>query len=141
MKRFKFSNFNEFRPYVRVEGIVYKTPEHLYQSRKTLNIKERNVVAGAGSPGIAKQIGKHVQLRGNWNEIKLDVMRRVQEIRFDQPYWEKQLLESTDLVSIVEYNWWHDNYWGACLCDHCRSLEKLNHLGKIIQEIKKRKEN
>jgi len=139
MKRFKFSNFNEFRPYVRVEGIVYKTPEHLYQSRKTLNIKERNVVAGAGSPGIAKQIGKRVQLRGNWNEIKLDMMRRVKEIRFDQPYWEKQLLNYKG--EIVEWNWWHDNYWGKCVCDKCKEKEKLNMLGKIIQEIKKRKEN
>jgi len=138
MERFEFSNFYEFRPYVRVEGIVYKTPEHLYQSRKTLNVRERHAVAGAGSPGIAKQIGKHVQLRGNWNEIKVDVMRRVQEVRFDQPYWEEKLMNYGK--PIIEYNYWHDNFWGWCLCDRCREKEKGNMLGKIIAKIKERKE-
>ena len=141
MRKFKFSNFYEFRPAVKVEGLVYRTPEHLYQSRKAVKLSDRKRIADASSPAEAKKIGNHVQMRKGWDEHKIEVMEWIQKIRFNQPYWEKQLLESTDCVPVVEYNWWHDNFWGSCLCSRClNKQDKLNHLGIIIQKIKDGKE-
>jgi predicted NAD-dependent protein-ADP-ribosyltransferase YbiA (DUF1768 family) len=33
---------------------------------------------------------------------------------------------------IVEYNYWHDNFWGHCFCVKCKRVEKQNVLGRIL---------
>ena len=62
-------------------------------------------------------------------------MMAIQEIRFDQPYWKKQLMEA-NRDEFIEYNLWHDNFWGYCVCEKCRSKIKYNHLGNIIYDIR-----
>jgi len=134
MERFKFSNFRYFERPVRVEGLIYATPEALYQSRKTLDHAERKRIAEARLPNEAKWFGRRVTLRQDWNDIKIEVMKWVQTLRFEQP---KAKLELMSYVGeLVEYNWWHDNFWGYCVCEKCKSKAKHNHLGNIIYDIR-----
>lgn len=139
MERFVFSNFYEFKPWIKANGLIYKSPEHWYQSCKAVKMSDKQMICNQPTAGKAKQKGNIIEIRHDWNKIKIDIMKRIQEIRFDQPYWEKKLLNYKKL-QIIEYNWFHDNFWGACICDRCLYKEKLNHLGKIIQEIRDRKE-
>ncbi len=43
-------------------------------------------------------------------------------------------MESTG--EIVEYNHWHDNFWGDCLCDRCKHIDGENMLGKMLMAIR-----
>ena len=39
---------------------------------------------------------------------------------------------------IVEFNNWHDNFWGECLCESCQNKGKgLNYLGQILERVSK----
>lgn len=67
----------------------------------------------------------------NWAVERVNVMRTLTEQKYlDGP--ERQLLLSTDDKPLVEYNWWHDNFWGDCRCDRCESLFGVNMLGKLL---------
>ena len=47
----------------------------------------------------------------------------------------KSLLD-TKKHPLIEYNWWHDNYWGHCICNKCKNKEHKNTLGKLLMEFR-----
>ena len=51
-----------------------------------------------------------------------------------QPF--KQKLMQTIKAHIEEGNYWHDNFWGNCLCPKCKDIPGENNLGKAIMEIR-----
>ena len=76
----------------------------------------------------AKKRGRRVKLRDDWNEIKLDVMRDILEVKFSIPDLRNKLIRVND--EIVEDNNWGDRYWGRC-----NGIGK-NMLGKLLMEIR-----
>ena len=74
----------------------------------------------------AKQLGKTVQLRPDWDQIKLGVMQALVKTKFDQNPALKQKLMATAGTQLVEENAWHDTYWGTC------NGVGENNLGKIL---------
>ena len=76
----------------------------------------------------AKKRGRRVKLRDDWNEIKLDVMRDILEVKFSIPDLKNKLMRVND--EIVEDNNWGDRYWGRC-----NGIGK-NMLGKLLMEIR-----
>ena len=123
------------------EGITYPTNEHFFQAMKTLDIDERKAIAAAETPGLAKRMGRNVKLRPDWEKIKIDVMRLGLMLKFTDAALAEKLIATGD-EELVEGNWWHDNIWGSCNCDKCRSHPGRNILGNLLVELRERlKEN
>ncbi len=114
-------------------GFIYKTTEHLYQSYKTLDSKEKLLIRNAKTPGNAKRLGQKIIIRSNWESIKIQVMYRVLKIKFQ----DKDLLYRLLVIDqpIIETNPCHDNFWGDCECFRCRNIIGKNNLGKLLMKI------
>lgn len=133
-KEYNFlSNF--FDSPIFEEGIFYPTVEHYFQAMKTLNPVERKGIAHAATPSIAKQLGRQVTLRKDWEQVKDQVMEHALHIKFANPDLKNKLL-ATEPEYLEEGNWWHDNYWGVCYCSKCQNRGK-NHLGHILMALRK----
>lgn len=124
------SNFWAAPIFCAEDGILYPTVEHWYQAHKTEDRHERLNIAAATTPGRAKRLGRKVQLRLDWNEIKLDVMRTALCEKFKTPHLRKALL-ATGNATLIEGNTWNDTFWGVC-----RGSGE-NHLGQLLMELRK----
>lgn len=122
------------------EGIRYASVEHSYVASKTLDKQFRKKIASltAKDAGLAKKLGRKCKLRPGWEEIKLRLMKDFLTQKFTQEPLKTKLLE-TDDQEIIEGNYWHDNYWGECLCEKCDgNVEGKNNLGKLLMEIREK---
>ena len=102
---------------------------------KTLDQEERKKIAAAATPGQSKRLGRHVELRPDWEAIKLDVMKEGLALKFADPKLREKLLATGDEI-LVEGNWWHDNTWGSCHCPLCDKIPGKNLLGKALMELR-----
>jgi ribA/ribD-fused uncharacterized protein len=111
---------------------VYDSTEHAYQALKTVVVRERELIRGAFSPGEAKRIGgsESITLRKGWDGLKVGVMDRLLEIKFQVPEL-RQLLLDTSPKMLLEGNYWHDLMWGVCFCAKHQG-DGRNVLGKLL---------
>ena len=122
---------------LRYKGKVWATAEHLYQALKTSNMEQREQIRLAVTPGLAKRMGRRVNLRRDWNDISHKVMYQILLAKFCQNPELKELLVSTGLAVLIEGNYWHDNFWGSCYCSKCKGIEGENVLGKLLMKVRK----
>ena len=127
------SNFYEHS--LKFDGNIYPTAEHAFQAMKAVNEYDRQLIANAETPGKAKRLGRKIQLRADWEQNKYYYMQDIIRTKFADPEMQ-QLLLSTGSAELVEGNYWHDNTWGNCTCDRCKSIEGKNYLGKILMEVR-----
>lgn len=136
-----FSNFEPLdEPYV-YQGITFRYPETFYQAMKTHkhDIKTRQHIASL-TPSKAKKFwrikgNKQKYQRKDWHNISLEVMEHIVRVKFAKgTTWHNRLLKEEG--EIVEWNNWHDNFYGKCVCDSCMNKEKYNHLGRILMMIR-----
>lgn len=120
---------------IAFEGIVYHSAEAAFQAAKCKNTADRMLFADC-HPTKAKKLGKMVALREDWEQIKVEVMRKVLVSKFQQNPWLLGRLLATWPARLIEGNSWHDNFWGACTCAACRQKTQLNMLGKLLEEIR-----
>lgn len=119
------------------DGIIYPTNEHFFQAMKTLDQEKRKQIAEAKTPGVAKRMGRQVQLREDWEEVKYTAMRVGVERKFDaHPGLAEKLIATGDAI-LIEGNSWHDNTWGSCFCPKCAAIAGKNWLGEILMERRK----
>jgi ribA/ribD-fused uncharacterized protein len=111
------------------DGRQYGTVEHAYQAAKTLDLSARAYIRVAASPAIAKKLGKKAKIREDWEEVKVEIMRRLLRQKFLHHPYSTRLKETGDEL-IVEVNWWGDRFWGVCEGDG------QNYLGRLIMEIR-----
>lgn len=135
---FEFSNF---QPFEIKDGIyTFPTIEHWYQSQKTDDKQLKKTLSEAVSPGIAKKMGSRIPkhlMKSNWMDIRLIVMRSAIDLKFYQgTEYHEQLMQV--YYPLVEYNTWHDNFWGSCTCKLCKNKEHQNNLGKILDSVRLR---
>lgn len=121
------SNF--YRSPFRYEGIVYPTVEHYFQAQKTMDKNKRKEIAAAMTPGVAKRMGRHGELRSDWEEIKDDVMYQGLMLKFSQEPLRQWLLETGD-QELIEGNTWGDTYWGMV------DGVGRNQLGKTLMRVR-----
>lgn len=124
------SNF--FSVPIRYEGIEYPSVEHAFQAAKTLNQEERIKFTTNKNPVMAKRMGKKVQLRADWERVKVGIMRELVMLKFSQEPLKGMLL-ATGNVQLEEGNRWHDRFWGVC---PPRSGRGENMLGKLLMEAR-----
>ncbi len=121
---------------VSIDGLEYLSSEAAFQAYKCKNIEDRQQFTRIAADE-AKRLGRRAALRSDWEQVKLDVMRRVVRAKFEQhPNLAQYLLDTGD-ADLIEGNTWNDVYWGVDL----RTGEGENHLGKILmaqrQEFRK----
>lgn len=131
------SNFSLSPVHQENPEIEYPTVEHYFQAMKTKDMDTRRKIAAARLPGYAKQMGRRVKLRSDWEDIKIDVMASAIRGKFEWPHLRKKLLATGDEY-LEEGNTWHDNFWGNCHCEKCQSVPGLNYLGNILMDERER---
>lgn len=133
----KYQFLSNFHPSpFTFDGVTFPTVEHWFQAWKTEDPVEFRAIAAAETPGKSKRMGRHVTLRSDWEEIKVDVMRDGLRQKFRDPSLRAKLLATGD-EELIEGNTWHDNTWGNCLCDKCINIPGRNMLGMLLMELRK----
>lgn len=130
-----FSNFEKMDTPLMYQEIPFWTIENFYQAMKTekTDIETRKQIA-AMSPWDAKRFGKKVQIRSDWEEVKVEIMRYALKHKFAKgTKWANELKNHPE--PIVEINNWHDNIWGSCICERCNNRGR-NLLGQLIEEMR-----
>jgi ribA/ribD-fused uncharacterized protein len=112
------------------EGMTYPTAEHAYQAAKSLDPAERQRIAAAPTPAQAKQAGRALKPRDDWETAKFQVMEVVVRDKFTRHAdLGRQLLASGD-AELIEGNTWGDRVWGVY------QGEGENRLGKILMKVR-----
>ena len=115
---------------VEYEGMLFASTEHAFQAAKTLAVHERRWFQKEDmTPGQAKRLGRKIQLRPDWETVKLQVMADVLRAKFKDPELRAKLL-ATGTAELVEGNDWGDCFWGVC-----RGVGE-NHLGKSLMRLR-----
>ena len=142
----EYSFLSNFYPCVVELGYIkYPSSEHAYQAYKYKSERSRRLIANLPTPGKAKKAGRGIGIpddmlddkwaEDDWIKESKNVMLKVLRAKFEQnPELTKKLL-ATGNCSLVEKNYWHDNFWGVCICKNCR--EGKNNLGKLLMQIRK----
>lgn len=117
------------------------TAEHLFQSMKAVNFEDQLYVLAAPKPRDAKVRGNIIKKRPDWDEIRIDVMWCVLQIKFAHPQMKRALLATED-ADLIEGNTWKDDFWGMVPSmdttgeNGGKSLTGANHLGKLLMELR-----
>lgn len=114
---------------IRIGLIKYPTVEHAYQACKTLDEKIRIKIASLPFPGQAKQYGKKIELRSDWEEVKVEVMLSLLRLKFRHPHLRRKLID-TYPKKIEEGNYWGDTFWGVC------KGKGQNVLGNLLMQVR-----
>lgn len=114
---------------VYYEDMLFISSEHAYQAAKTTDLDIRSLFQQLPTPRQAKQFGSAIEIRKDWNEIRVEVMRQCLLSKFKSPT-EKWKLLSTNSMYLEETNYWHDTFWGVC------DGVGENTLGQLLMEIR-----
>lgn len=126
----KYRFLSNFYPaIVKYHDEYFPSVEHAYQAAKCVQRPQWEQIKKAKTPSQAKKIGRHVDLREDWESIKLEVMLECLRSKFIGPLATK-LLDTGDR-ELVEGNLWGDRYWGRCMD------EGQNHLGKLLMKVRR----
>lgn len=124
------SNFQKVNVTLPGDSIIYPSTEHAYQAAKTFDMNARKAISEMKKPQEAKEMGKILTLRPDWEDVKLVVMEQLLRQKYtNDPMLKAKLLETGDEY-LEETNWWDDKFWGVCDGDG------ENHLGKITMKIR-----
>ena len=122
------SNFEEAE--VVYEGVAYPTNEHAFQALKANNLSQRQWVCQAPTPAAAKFRGRKVNLRDDWEKVKVEVMYKINLDKFTRHEDLRAKLMATGDAHLVEGNDWGDRFWGVC------EGKGANQLGVILMRIR-----
>lgn len=126
----QYSFLSNFYPVqVEIEGIVYPSVEHAYVAMKTMDIELRKQISLVETAGKVKRMGRTLNIRSDWDHIKLPVMFGLLRLKFQKPEL-KLLLISTSDSHLEEGNWWGDTFWGVC-----KGVGE-NNLGKLLMQVR-----
>lgn len=111
------------------DGLLYFCAEGAYQSAKSLDLMER--MKFLNLTGMwAKKLGKTIELRPDWEKVKVKIMCSIVLDKFTRNPKLRELLLGTKDATIIEGNYWHDTFWGVC------DGVGANHLGIILMDVR-----
>lgn len=146
--RNEFFFLSNFFPCVieNIDGVKFPTVENAYQWCKEVDPSREFTPVDRGttvynwtkymteaSPFQAKRVGRRANMKPNWDSIRVEVMRRLLKQKFQVGTELAKRLRATRNMKLEEGNWWHDNFWGICMCNRCR-FRGQNMLGKLLME-------
>jgi len=112
------------------KGLKYKSAEAAFQASKTMDNNIRTKFRYL-NPSEAKRLGRKIDLRPDWEDVKIEIMTKIVRIKFSDPYLRTKLLETED-KELIEGNGWSDTFWGVS----SETGLGENHLGKILMKIR-----
>lgn len=128
------SNFFVLDEWIDFRGHKWATTEQAYQAAKLrdedlefMNEMDQNKI----TPGKAKRIGREIDIRPDWDKIKITVMTIISWEKFEKNPELMKLLQQTKGHELIELNSWNDTFWGQCPLGNGR-----NELGKILMNIR-----
>ena len=129
-KHYYLSNFSSFM--VEWMGALWPTSEHAYQAAKFQDMRIRKRIRRATSAHEAKKLARrHAnEIRADWDEIKVGVMRQILTAKLQQHTFIRDMLVGTGDAKLVE-NSPKDSFWGRG-----PDWEGENHLGRIWMELR-----
>lgn len=117
------------------DGLEYRNLESAFQAAKCADLSAR-ARFGSLEPAEAKKLGRTVTLRGDWENVKLSILKELVRIKFYSNLELLGALLATGNAMLFEDNIWHDNYYGNCTCSRCHGIPGLNHLGHVLMQIR-----
>jgi ribA/ribD-fused uncharacterized protein len=127
---YRFLSNYHIIPIKMSDGLIYPSTENAYQAHKLLSIKDREPFV-TYTCGEAKSAGGKVNLRTDWEKVKVDIMRSCLEVKFQNDEL-KAMLKATAPKYLEETNDWRDTYWGK-VCGVGQNM-----LGRLLMEIRDR---
>src|SRR5512146_1316947 len=123
---------------VTFEGLEFPSVEHAYQAAKATSLTVRARFSTLAVPlltaGQAKRAGRKVDLRADWEQVKLDIRRQLLRQKCAREPLRAMLLATGEAL-LVEGNCWHDNFFGVCSCPACGGRGQ-NWLGRLLMEVR-----
>ena len=113
------------------EGLFYLNAEAAFQAQKCLSDEEKAVFCALPA-NKAKRMGRRVQLRSDWAEVKTGIMEQIVRCKFIQNQKLAEKLLQTGTKELIEGNTWGDIFWGVSF----HTGEGENHLGRILMKIR-----
>lgn len=129
----EYSWLSNFAPVkITLEGLEFPSVEHAYMSAKSDSIEWKQFCSNPeNSAGLIKRKSREIELRSDWDNIKLKVMADCLTQKFNTEPFKTKLLETKN-EPLQEGNFWNDKFWGVCL----KTNVGENHLGKLIMKIR-----
>lgn len=121
------SNFY-YSPFM-FQGRQYPTVEHFFQAHKAKTYEDFISVLMEPTPKGAKQVGRKIKMREDWETVKDTIMLEGLRAKFSIKGLREKLLATGD-EELIEGNHWHDTYWGVC-----NGIGK-NKLGKMLMQVR-----
>lgn len=122
---------NMYECEIVVGGDRYWSVEAAFQSCKCKNAADRKLFIENRNPVECKKLGRKVEMRDDWEKVKVNVMCWLLYAKFSNAELKHKLLSIDDEL-LVEENDWGDRYWGVC------NGNGLNMLGKCLKKVKHR---
>ena len=123
------SNFSQAR--IKYNGLEFKNSEAAFQAQKVLD-DDKRIPFTKLAPKEAKRLGRQVEIRPDWEDVKDGIMEEVVRAKFSQNGNLQDKLLATGDAILIEGNTWHDCYWGVDI----KTGEGQNRLGKILMKIR-----
>jgi ribA/ribD-fused uncharacterized protein len=100
---------------------------HQAAGRRRVDVREQILLSPAKE---AKRLARlcAALVRTDWNDIRVDVMRKVLRAKFLHGFELAERLLATGDEELSEGNWWGDQFWGKC------EGEGENWLGRLLME-------
>lgn len=116
---------------VTLDDVTYPTTEHAYQAAKSLDPEYRELILSLDTPGKSKKLAKTVELRPDWEQVKLGIMEDLNRQKYTNHPELRAALLSTGDAYIEEVNKWGDVWWGTC------NGKGRNELGLLLMRIRR----
>lgn len=131
-KNLFLSNFYEGKPF-NYKGYIFENTEAAFHSQKCPSrIADFQMVR----PSQSKRLGRVVDLRKDWEDVKDKIMYEVCYAKFTQDENLKKKLLATGDVELVEGNYHGDRCWGMTFSQKTRSWIGENRLGLILMRLR-----
>ncbi len=114
-----------------INGIIFQTVEHYYQAMKSTSYDDYLLISKTNSPGHAKKLGKKIDIRSDWDNIKHSIMKYAVYEKFKIPEFQIKLIKTED-KQLIEANYWGDEYWGV----NIKTGVGENNLGKLLMDVR-----
>lgn len=139
---------NMFLCTVILGDMVFPSAENAYQAMKCKTRKQMEEFQYI-TPYEARKRGNDVDLRTGWNDIRLKVMKKVLQAKFEDQELANMLLRTEDMF-LCELNYWGDTFWGKAPVVEThevkdgditrkwteKKIKGENHLGKLLCEVR-----
>jgi ribA/ribD-fused uncharacterized protein len=140
-EKYRFlSNFH--RCPVSHGGYVWPSSEHAYMAAKCFRTfdedgcvrynRTKYLDIRSMSCSQVRSWGQKVDLRLDWEDVKVSVMSEVCLNKFAENHDLKKALLETGGKTLVEANSWGDRFWGYDVDNKCGS----NNLGKVLMHVR-----